>query len=183
VPETESRDLSAELERVVARFAQLVREVGARHGLSAADVDEVFQDVRIRLWHARPDREQISGLPALYVYRAAVSAARDVLRRRRRAEQRSLPLDDSPPELMVAAQSPVRTLEREELLRSVERALEALAPPRRVVVRMHLRGYDRDEIAKALGWTDGKTRNLLYRGLADLRRRLEADGVQLEGRR
>jgi RNA polymerase sigma-70 factor (ECF subfamily) len=30
-------------------------------------------------------------------------------------------------------------------------------------------GYERDEIAKLLGWTDGRIRNLLYRGLADLR--------------
>jgi len=28
-----------------------------------------------------------------------------------------------------------------------------------------------------MGWTEGKTRNLLYRGLADLRERLQGMGV------
>jgi RNA polymerase sigma factor (sigma-70 family) len=183
VPDAGSHELSDALERVVARFAQLVRDVGARHGLSAADVDEVFQEVRIRLWRARPAGEQISALPALYVYRAAISAARDVLRRRRRTVERSVPLDHSHPELMVASQSPVRTVERAELLRAVERALEGLAPPRRLAVRMHLKGYDREEIASALGWSEGKTRNLLYRGLADLRSRLQTEGIDLEDAR
>jgi RNA polymerase sigma-70 factor (ECF subfamily) len=42
---------------------------------------------------------------------------------------------------------------------------------------MHLSGYDRDDIARALGWSEGKTRNLLYRGLDDVRRRLAAMGI------
>jgi hypothetical protein len=29
-----------------------------------------------------------------------------------------------------------------------------------------------------MGWTPDKTRNLLYRGLAELRERLQAQGVQ-----
>ena len=33
------------------------------------------------------------------------------------------------------------------------------------------------EIADLMGWTEAKTRNLLYRGLADLRERLAAEGV------
>jgi DNA-directed RNA polymerase specialized sigma24 family protein len=43
---------------------------------------------------------------------------------------------------------------------------------------MHLMGHSRDEIAQLLGWTEAKTRNLLYRGLADVREWLVAEGVQ-----
>jgi RNA polymerase sigma-70 factor (ECF subfamily) len=42
---------------------------------------------------------------------------------------------------------------------------------------MHLAGYPREEIARLMGWTEAKTRNLLYRGLADLRERLTAEGI------
>jgi RNA polymerase sigma-70 factor (ECF subfamily) len=59
----------------------------------------------------------------------------------------------------------------------VNRAIEAIAAARRPVVRMHLAGYPREEIAGLLGWTEAKTRNRLYRGLADLRERLAAEGV------
>src|SRR5262245_16703999 len=74
------------IEEVLARFARLVRSVGARHGLSDTDLDEVVQDVRIRLWHAQESGEAIERLPTSYVYRTAMSAALDLLRRRRRRE-------------------------------------------------------------------------------------------------
>jgi RNA polymerase sigma-70 factor (ECF subfamily) len=41
---------------------------------------------------------------------------------------------------------------------------------------MYLAGYDRVEIAELLGWSEAKTRNLLYRGLADVRTSLESWG-------
>ena len=42
---------------------------------------------------------------------------------------------------------------------------------------MHLVGYIRKEIARLMGWTEAKTRNLLYRGLGDLRQELKGRGV------
>jgi RNA polymerase sigma-70 factor (ECF subfamily) len=47
---------------------------------------------------------------------------------------------------------------------------------------MHLAGYAREEIAQLLGWSEAKTRNLLYRGLADLRERLTARGIGWDAR-
>jgi DNA-directed RNA polymerase specialized sigma24 family protein len=41
---------------------------------------------------------------------------------------------------------------------------------------MYLAGFERDEIADLLGWSEAKTRNLLYRGLADLRESLQSWG-------
>jgi RNA polymerase sigma-70 factor (ECF subfamily) len=45
---------------------------------------------------------------------------------------------------------------------------------------MYLTGHPREEIAELMGWTEGKTRNLLYRGLADLREKLSEMGVGWE---
>ena len=39
-------------------------------------------------------------------------------------------------------------------------------------------GHSREEIARTLGWSESKVRNLLYRGLADVRERLLAEGVR-----
>ena len=70
-----------------------------------------------------------------------------------------------------------RMLEELELQEQVGRAVDSLIPARRSVVRMYLAGYAREEIADLLGWSEPKTRNLLYRGLADLRERLTAMGI------
>ena len=48
-------------------------------------------------------------------------------------------------------------------------------------MRMYLAGYGREEIADLFGWTEPKTRHLLYRGLADLRERLTEVGIGPEG--
>jgi hypothetical protein len=50
---TDPTDLSAPLERLVSRFARMVRQVGRGRGLADPDLDELLQEVRIRLWRAR----------------------------------------------------------------------------------------------------------------------------------
>jgi RNA polymerase sigma factor (sigma-70 family) len=174
---TEPADrVSASLEALVARFGRMVRRVGFDHGLTEADVEEVVQEVRIRIWKARAN--MIGELQAAYVHRTAVSAALDIIRRRR-SEAR---FEAGGPEEDIAVTSDPapdaqRGLEVAELEAGVAQMVETLAPARRPVVRMYLQGYAREEIAELLGWTEGKTRNLLYRGLADLRSMLAAKGL------
>jgi RNA polymerase sigma-70 factor (ECF subfamily) len=179
--------LSSTLEAVVANFAAMVRRVGSRHRLSEADVDEVMQEVRIRLWHAsqrgeRSASEQIGQVSASYVYKTAVSAALDILRRRRaHGAERAVPLDDPEREgaapAAPATAGPDALAEASELAAQVARSIDAIPASRRAVVRMHLAGYPREEIASLMGWSEAKTRNLLYRGLGDLRERLTQLGI------
>ena len=74
--------------------------------------------------------------------------------------------------------APDQVLAESETAEQVERAIQSIHASRRAVVRMHLMGHSREEIAQLLGWTEAKTRNLLYRGLADVRERLVAEGGQ-----
>ena len=183
-------DVSAALEAALANFGTMVRRVGWRHRLSDAEVDELVQDVRIRLWRARAGGEaavegggeQIRVVTSSYVYRTAVSAALDLLRRRRAHHAEPLEPDDEPGEASRVSEpvGPAEDLAQSELAEEIARAVDTIAPARRPVVRMHLAGYPRDEIAAMLGWSEAKTRNLLYRGLADLRERLTARGIGWE---
>lgn len=172
-----SDDLSAALEAVIARFATMVRSVGARHRLAESDLDEVLQEVRIRLWRADPAGERIATIGASYVYRTAVSAALDLLRRRRAyAADRTDSVDDHFHHLATSHHASADA-EMQELSDRILDAVNSLHASRRAVVRMYLSGYEREEIAELLGWTEAKTRNLLYRGLADLRTRLTEMGI------
>ena len=176
--------VSSELEAAVGRFAALVRRVGLRHRLSEADLEDVLQEVRIRLWRARsrPQSERTEQVSASYVYRVAVSAAVDLLRRRRaRGAEQTVALDETE-ELVADHSDPARSVEEAELSAQLARAIEAITPSRRPVVRMYLAGYSREEVANVMGWSEAKTRNLLYRGLADLRERLTGMGITGETR-
>lgn len=151
--------------------------VGRRHGLGEADVDEVMQEVRIRLWRNRGDPAALEGLGASYVHRTASSAAVDVLRRRRARRTGVDATDPISPGLTLGYADPVEELEQRELGRKVFAAVERITPSRRPVVRMHLLGYGRREIADLLGVTEGAVRNLLSRGMAELRDLLEDEGM------
>jgi RNA polymerase sigma factor (sigma-70 family) len=167
---------SAALEELVERFGRMVRRVGHNHGLADADVDEVVQEVRIRIWRARPDAT--AQLKAAYVHRTAVTAALDIVRRQRSA-RRFVGVESSENFLLTsdAGSDAQRRLEAAEFETRVVRAVDTLPASRRSVVRMYLQGYSREEIGGLLGWSEGKTRNLLYRGLAVLRERLALSGV------
>jgi RNA polymerase sigma-70 factor (ECF subfamily) len=168
---------SSTIEAVIARFRTMVRSVGARRGLVEADLDEVLQDVRIRLWQAGKGGKTLEELGSSYLYHVATTAALDVLRRRRARRADDTEDIRERTDLAMDRASPHDALEARELASQIEAALETLAIDRRVAVRMHLAGYDRDDIARMLGWTEARTRNLLYRGLDDLRRRLTDMGI------
>jgi RNA polymerase sigma factor (sigma-70 family) len=172
-------DASKALEHVVGRFDAFIRRSARRHGLDRAEVDEVVQELRVRMWKSLGTAELIRRAKASYIYRAAISASIDIIRRRRARRFEAMSLDDGIADI---APDPRRRsdagLEEDELAATVHRAIGLLAESRRAVVRMHLAGYERDEIADLLGWTEPKTRNLLYRGLADLRQILESWGIR-----
>lgn len=168
---------SSALEALLLRYGNLVRWAGRQSRLDEADLDEVLQDVRVRLWRARPSEAQLAATTATYVYRTAMSAAVDLVRRRRRGRSVEL-ADDQVVDPRADAGAAVDVADTAAL---IHRAVDQLIDSRRPVVRMYLAGYDRHEIADLLGWSEGKTRNLLYRGLDDLRALLHDLGIGPEG--
>lgn len=176
--------LSAAIEGLVTRFAAMVKSVGLRHGLADGDLAEVMQDVRIRLWNAGRRGERIEGFSTSYVYRTAMSAALDLLRKRRTHVADSLEGGEAlAAGIPSAERDPEATVLGDELAQRILAVVDTLHPPRRAAVRLHLSGYEAAEITRVMGWTEGKTRNLLSRGLADLRERLRREGITEHGDR
>ncbi len=174
-------DASRALQELIGRFDGFVRRTARRHGLIGADLDEVVQDLRVRIWKSFGTAALIRRANPTYMYRAAVSASLDIIRGRRAAKASAEPLEQVSVGALIDRRSTADgALASAELSRAVHEALGMLAESRRGVVRMYLAGYDRFEIAELLGWTEGKTRNLLYRGLEDLRHILTSRGITRE---
>ena len=179
-PREPDGEASRALEHIVSRFDAFIRRSARRHGLHGDEIDEVVQEIRVRMWKSLGTAELIRRAKASYIYRAAISASIDLIRRRRARRHEAWSFDDESVENAPAPVSRQRAdaaLDEDEVASTVHRALALLAEHRRAVVRMHLAGYDRYEIAELLGWSEPKTRNLLYRGLADLRQILESWGI------
>ncbi len=69
---------------------------------------------------------------------------------------------------------------QEPLREKLTEAVGLLIESRRRVVKLYLLDLTIEEIAAFYGWSKNKTRNLLYRGLADLKRLLQEKDIEYE---
>lgn len=140
----------------------------AKHGL---DPEDILQDVRIRIWQIVQSERTIISLPA-YIKKIISSAVIDQLRKRRRDD--SLVRQEQHRRVSELKNAYDRESARKRAMEeTVGRAVERLISSRRQVVKLYLLNLTIREIASYLHWSPDKTRNLLYRGLADLKRSLK----------
>ena len=162
------------LEDLIQRYSRLIRSaIGKVAGpISPAEADDIEQNVVIGLWKAMPG-EQTPRHPSSYLYRAAVRETVRALKRRREAME--VEPDENRPDPLP---TPDRVLESKELGDAIRSVLDDLSPERRRAVQAHLMGYEVREIMVMQAWPYNKARNLIARGIADLRRGLEGRGVR-----
>ena len=147
--------------------------------------DEIEQDARLRLWRALESEREIHD-PASYLYRIAATATLDAVRRNKRKREEQIVADNETEDETVAPhvlvtdphRAPDREAERRQLVAKVKAAMARLPDNRRTAVRLHLEGLTTQEIANLLGWSEPKARNLVYRGLRDVREALQAAGIE-----
>jgi len=177
-------------ERLLEQYELLLRAVIRRHCPPSLgiDVHDVEQDARLRLWKL-VEREKELDDPASYLYRIAVTTTIDAVRRVLARKEEQLPDGESAQgeasrELsgMVTDpnEAPDAVAQRRELMMKVRAALATLIRNRRRAVELHLQGLTLGEIAHLTGWSEGKTRNLVYRGLSDLRVKLRQEGIDTQ---
>jgi RNA polymerase sigma-70 factor, ECF subfamily len=185
-------DDDSPFEALLEKYGDLLRHAIARicPRRLGLQFDDIEQEARLRLWKAMQGETEIES-PASYLYRIALTTTIDAVRRAtaRREEQLQFENESSagaPPSARLrepatdAAQSPEALAESRVLLRKVEAAMNRLSSDRRRAVGLHLRGFTPSEIAGLLSWSESKARSLVYRGLADLRERLAAEGIEYE---
>jgi RNA polymerase sigma factor (sigma-70 family) len=167
---------NARLEALVRQYSRLVRAVAGRVGGAKGReiAEDVEQRVFLSLWK-QVSREQTILNPASYIYRCAVRETIRLLNGDRRDEQA---LDQ---QVVETVQSPAmgpddRLAARERALAMAE-VLRTLAPDRRRAVQAYLAGFSVAETMGMYGWSYQRARNLVARGLADLRTALHERGI------
>jgi RNA polymerase sigma factor (sigma-70 family) len=163
----------AELESLVERYAALIRRVvaqvaGSRDALLG---DDVQQRVLVALWR-QIQREQTIQHPASYIYRIAVRETVRAVRAEMRASGAAIPDDLASPDA-----DPHRAAAGRDQVEEIERSIGSLKPDRRRAVRAHLAGFTVEEVMRTYGWGYQTARNLIARGMNDLRKRLRARGI------
>lgn len=177
--------VEARLEHLLETYGRFLRgtlrRVQPRNlGISLEDLE---QEVRIRLWRALRDEREIAHLPS-YLYRVAATVTVDAVRRAKSLSAEA-PLEaptnegGTGIEDLRSTDDPERTVASNEITARIDAARARLAPGRREAVALHLQGFTSAEIGQIQAWTEPKARNLVYRGLADLRESLRKEGIHL----
>jgi RNA polymerase sigma-70 factor (ECF subfamily) len=165
-------------EQIVREYAGLIRRVIAhvcgRPHLTVQIQDDIAQEVFISLWKRLKSEQPIED-PASYIF---MMARREAIRAlMREASRRTQPLADDHLELPSPSASPLATIEALELGRAVEAALGRLPADRARATRAHLIGLDAAEIGALTGWSYNRVRNLVSRGMLELRSILRLETV------
>jgi RNA polymerase sigma factor (sigma-70 family) len=170
------RSDEAAIEEIVRKYSSLIRHaIRQAGGFEATHLaDDIEQAVIVSLWQ-QVAREQSIDHPASYIYKAAIRETIRIVRRERA---------QAPPAPTWTGRSPAQEADPEQIAAARQRreallaALGRLAPDRARAVRAHLGGWSVQEIMGLTGWTYQRTRNLIARGMADLRAALIARGLR-----
>ena len=159
--------------RAFAEYAAILRAAARRVSsrFTVDDLDDIVQRGQIRLQAVLASGREIGHLQP-YLYRVGTRIAIDLLREWERRSRLDEKLDQDCDEGEASEGDPAARMAAAELAGAIESALEGLPGRRAEVVRLHLMGYEPAEIALALGLSWLNTRNLLYRGLRQLKSHL-----------
>lgn len=177
-PLAETPVLVQRFEELVHDYARLVHSVVLRIGGSAAAGfgDDIEQRVFLEIWKQVSHEQEIKS-PSSYIYRAAVRETVRLLKQERRHELPDHGTDDAREATRASAANPGEQLQSRELAAKIRQGIDSLAAERQKAVRAHLAGLRVQEIMRLQNWSYNKARNLVARGMADLRRDLQKRGV------
>ena len=166
----------AAIEEIVRKYGRLIRhairQAGGRDAASLAD--DIEQTVIVNLWQ-QVAREQTIDHPASYIFKAAIRETVRAVRRQRAHDERATSHDVQPGVRQPDPEEIAASRQRREALAA---ALASLAPDRARAVRAHVAGWSVHEIMTLTGWSYERTRNLIARGMSDLRSALIQRGAR-----
>ena len=147
-------------EEVLSRYRGLLFTICRHSARRGVDIDDLMQDIALVLWQNHEKLLSLSHGPgqAAWMWRVANNAAIDTLRRYRPNEQ--LPDNWDPP------------ADDRSHLDDLHEQIDLLAEPDRTIVKMHLEGYNYQEIGKRLGITGSNVSVRLVRIKEKLRKSL-----------
>jgi RNA polymerase sigma-70 factor (ECF subfamily) len=184
---TDEELVAAFQEGDAAAFDQLVRRWdrrihGAIHRVMGADEDarDLCQEAFLKAYRGLGAFKREARFSS-WLYQIALNVCRDRLRRRRGKTAVSLEEIEEAGDgrLRSSSPSPLDLIEARDLSRAVERAMATLsAEEREVVILKEYQGLTFPEIAETLSVPLSTVKTRLYRGLAQLRHRLERQGVR-----
>jgi RNA polymerase sigma-70 factor, ECF subfamily len=164
---------------LVGRWEDPIRGAAYRFLGSEEEARDVAQEAFLKAYRALGSFKGEARFSS-WLYQIATNLCRDRLRRRRTRAAVSLEeLEEGGPVIVETRPGAHELLQQLDLARAVRRAVHALPEEQReVVILKEYQGLTFLEIAQSLDLPVSTVKTRLYRGLGQLRLRLERDGVR-----
>jgi RNA polymerase sigma-70 factor, ECF subfamily len=164
---------------LVARWEDKIRGAAYRFLGSEEEARDVAQEAFLKAFRALEGFKREARFSS-WLYQIATNLCRDRLRRRRTRAAVSLEeLEETGPVIVETRPGAHELLMQRDLAHAVRRAVHALSEEQReVVILKEYQGLTFLEIAQALDLPVSTVKTRLYRGLGQLRLRLEREGVR-----
>jgi RNA polymerase sigma factor (sigma-70 family) len=171
-------------ERLIAEAVRITRAALARRypSLSFPQRQDVEQEVLLKLCRMARDGKNLE-YPGSYLWKVVATTALDLLEAEQGTASLEECLEKAGPRALPGALISASGEGAVESRRRMESLLAGLPERRRIVVKLHLDGWDIDRSAAWLGWSKATVRHLLYRGLAQLRKAEKSEDEDHEGGR
>jgi RNA polymerase sigma-70 factor (ECF subfamily) len=170
---------SSAFDLLVARWEDKIRGASYRLLGSEDEARDAAQEAFLKAYKGLPEFKGEARFSS-WLYRIAVNLCRDRLRRRKGKMLVSLEaLEEAGPVIATREPGAHDLVQQLDLRRTVRRAIAELSEEQReVLILKEYQGLTFLEIAQALDLPVSTVKTRLYRGLGQLRLRLESDGVR-----
>jgi RNA polymerase sigma-70 factor (ECF subfamily) len=170
-----------QLSEVIDRFTNYIKAHIQKYNLFkfGLDADDVFQEVKIKIWKVLHNEKKITNYSS-YIKKIVDSSVIDQFRKIKREEGIYLHEKNKKIAEHKNTYIPSHFYDELDIKETVGKAVDNLIESRRKVVKLYLLNMSIEEIAFYFNWSKDKTRNLLYRGLADLKKILKDKDIDYE---
>jgi RNA polymerase sigma-70 factor (ECF subfamily) len=171
---------SSAFEDLVRRWEGPVGRVLARLAGAGADVEDLLQEVFLRLYSSRA-RYRARGAFSTWLFTIARNVASDSRRRRRARERRLERLEESAAGNPLASRRTADPVASEEVRERIERAIERLPEELRdALVLKHFGDLTFSEVARITGVPASTLKSRVMAALEALRKELKRTGLNKE---
>lgn len=171
-----------EFEAVINKFSRFVKINIQKFNVQkkGIDPDDISQEVKIKIWKIFENEKKISNFTS-YIRKVVDSSVIDKLRKLNR--ERIIYIYEKHKWISEQKSNYLYEISDDYNIKEIiSNAMEQLIESRRKAVKLFLLNMTIEEIAVFLKWSKDKTRNLLYRGLSDLKNILKEKGIELENK-
>lgn len=171
-----------EFKVLINNFANLIRIHINKFNLPkfGLDPEDIAQEIKMKIWGILKSEKEIGNYPS-YIKKIVHSSVIDVLRKRKRDEGIYSQVKQN--KISETKKDYAAELQNEEYYKEIiAAAVDSLIESRRRAVKLFLLGMTIEEISTFYSWSQHRTRNLLYRGLADLKKMLKKKEIDYENK-